>query len=235
MAAEYLDALDRIEQRALPMQLSVKLTQLGLDVSRDTCIEQLSRITARAAETGNFVCIDMESSPYVDSTLEVFRAIRREHDNVGICLQAYLYRTANDLEALLPLAPTIRLVKGAYNEPPQIAYPRKQDVDQNFFRIAQRLLSDEARPGSVPHAFGTHDPRLIMRIQDYAAGAGIANDAYEIQMLYGIRRDDQDRLAARGYAVRTLISYGRHWFPWYMRRLAERPANLLFVAKSVIR
>jgi proline dehydrogenase len=234
VADEYLDVLDRIEQRGLPMQLSVKLTQLGLDVSRDICIDQLTRIAARAGASGNYVCIDMEASPYVESTLEVFRAVHGAHTNIGICLQAYLYRTADDLEALLPLEAPIRLVKGAYNEPPQRAYPAKRDVDANYFKLAQRLLT-RSRPGAEPHAFGTHDPRLITRIQDFAAGAGVPNDAYEIQMLYGIRRDDQYRLAARGYVVRTLISYGRHWFPWYMRRLAERPANLWFVAKSMFR
>jgi proline dehydrogenase len=234
VADEYLDVLDRIEQRDLPMQLSIKLTQLGLDVSRDVCIEQLSRIVARASAAGNYVCIDMEASTYVDSTLDVFRAVHGSRTNVGICLQAYLYRTAHDLEALLRLNAPIRLVKGAYNEPPRIAYPAKRDVDENFFKLAQRLLS-HGPPGTVPHAFGTHDPHLIMRIQDFAAGMGLPNDAYEIQMLYGIRREDQYRLAAAGYGVRTLISYGQHWFPWYMRRLAERPANLLFVAKSLFR
>jgi proline dehydrogenase len=234
VADEYLDVLDRIEQRDLPMQLSVKLTQVGLDVSRDVCMEQLTRIAARAGAGGNYVCIDMEASPYVDATLAVFRAVHGEHPNLGICLQAYLYRTADDLEALLPLEAPIRLVKGAYNEPPQLAYPAKRDVDANFFKLARRLLT-RGRPGAAPHAFGTHDPRLITRIQDFAAGAGVPTDAYELQMLYGIRRDDQYRLAARGYVVRTLISYGRHWFPWYMRRLAERPANLLFVAKSLFR
>lgn len=234
VADQYLHVLGSIEQRGLPMQLSLKLTQLGLDVSRDLCVELLMRIAARAEAAGNYVCIDMEASSYVDSTLEVFRAVHSAHANVGICLQAYLYRTADDLEALLPLEAPIRLVKGAYNEPPQFAYPGRRDVDENFFKLAQRLLS-RGLPGTVPHAFGTHDPRLILRIQDFAAGRGLPNDAYEIQMLYGIRREDQYGLAAGGYAVRTLISYGRHWFPWYMRRLAERPANLLFLARSLLR
>ena len=234
VAREYLELLDRIERRGLPMQLSVKLTQLGLDVNRDVCVELLTRVAARAKAVRNHVCIDMEASSYVDATLEVFRAVHSVHSNVGVCLQAYLFRTADDLEALLPLQAPIRLVKGAYREPPHVAFPSKRDVDENFFKLAQRLLCED-RPGTVPHGFGTHDARLITRIQDFAAGRGLPNDAYEIQMLYGIRREDQYRLAARGYAVRTLISYGRHWFPWYMRRLAERPANLLFVAKSLFR
>jgi proline dehydrogenase len=233
VTSRYLQALDRVAQRYLPTQLSVKLTQLGLDISQDLCIEQLAAIAGRAAALHNGVCIDMEGSAYTDATLQVYRRLRPEHPNLGVCLQAYLYRTADDLEALLPLSPTIRLVKGAYSEPPQIAYPGKADVDANYFRLAKRLLTDEARAGGAIHAFGTHDLKLITRIRDYADGAGLPRDAYEIQMLYGIRREELLRLAGSGVAVRTLISYGSAWFPWYMRRLAERPANLWFVARSV--
>jgi proline dehydrogenase len=228
---EYVTALDRIAQHGIDMQLSVKLTQLGLDVGEDLCVEQLASLTARAAELGNTVCIDMEGSGYTDSTLSVFRRLRPDHPNLGICLQAYLYRTADDLEGLLPMEPLVRLVKGAYNEPARIAYADKADVDANYFALAKRLLAEDARHGA-PAAFGTHDQRLITRIRDFAEGAGVPAEAFEIQMLYGIRRDDQERLAAAGCSVRTLISYGSAWFPWYMRRLAERPANLWFVARS---
>jgi proline dehydrogenase len=231
VTAQYIDALERVARRSLTTQLSVKLTQLGLDIDRDLCAEQLAVLAGRAAELGNFVCIDMEGSAFTDATLDIYRRLRPGHPSLGICLQAYLYRTAADLEELLPLAPTIRLVKGAYNEPPEIAYPAKHDVDANYFRLAKRLLADDARRGAVP-AFGTHDLRLITRIRDFAEGADIPADAYEIQMLYGIRQDALRRLAAEGCGVRTLISYGTAWFPWYMRRLAERPANLWFVVRS---
>lgn len=234
VAQHYVDALERIERRGLRTQLSVKLTQLGLDISRDLCAEQLAAVVERAAALGNFVCIDMEGSSYVDATLDLFRSVRPDHPNVGICLQAYLYRTAEDLESLLPLSPTVRLVKGAYNEPPRIAFPKKADVDANYFKLAKRLLAEDARPEGVTPAFGTHDLQLVTRIRDFAEGAGIAKSAYEIQMLYGIRREEQLRLAAGGNVMRTLISYGGAWFPWYMRRLAERPANLWFVARSVL-
>jgi proline dehydrogenase len=234
VAQHYVDALQRIERRGLETQLSVKLTQLGLDISRDLCTEQLIAVLKQAAAHGNFVCIDMESSSYVDATLEIFRSVRAEHSNLGVCLQAYLYRTAEDLESLVPLSATIRLVKGAYNEPPRIAFPKKADVDANYFKLAKRLLAEDARPEGVYPAFGTHDLGLVTRIRDFAEGAGIAKSAYEIQMLYGIRREEQLRLAADGNVMRTLISYGDAWFPWYMRRLAERPANLWFVARSVV-
>jgi proline dehydrogenase len=234
VAQQYSDALDAIERGRLSTQLSVKLTQLGLDISRELCEEQLAGISERAAALGNFVWIDMEGSAYLDATLDLFRSVRPAHPNVGICLQAYLYRTADDLESLLPLAPSVRLVKGAYNEPPQIAFPRKADVDANYFALAKRLLADDARAEGVTPAFGTHDLHLVARIREFAAEAGIAKSDYEIQMLYGIRREEQLQLAADGAVMRTLISYGKAWFPWYMRRLAERPANLWFVARSLV-
>ncbi len=234
VAQHYVDALERIERRGLRTQLSVKLTQLGLDIGRDLCAEQLATVVERAAALGNFVCIDMEGSSYLDATLDIFRTVRPNHPNVGICLQAYLYRTAEDLESLLTLSPSVRLVKGAYNEPPRLDFPKKADVDANYFELAKRLLAEDARPEGVTPAFGTHDLQLVTRVRDFAEGAGIAKSAYEIQMLYGIRREEQLRLAADGNVMRTLISYGGAWFPWYMRRLAERPANLWFVARSVL-
>jgi proline dehydrogenase len=216
----------------LGAHISVKLTHLGLDLSRDLCLEQLTSLVTRAAQAGTFVSIDMESSAYVDPTLELYRTVRSAHSNVGVCLQAYLYRTPDDLDSLLPLGATIRLVKGAYHEPPNLAFPRKRDVDRRYFELAQRLLAYQPRP-SQPHAFGTHDTALIERICTHARLSGIPNRAFELQMLYGIRTADQLRLAQAGYAMRVLISYGSYWFPWYMRRLAERPANVWFVVKSV--
>jgi proline dehydrogenase len=150
---------------------------------------------------------------------------------VGVCLQAYLYRTPDDLTSLSALNPTIRLVKGAYQEPPSIAFPKKQDVDQRYFELAQRLMTGPKPP--QPHGFGTHDVHLINRLCARARSGNIPNTGFEIQMLYGIRASDQARLAAAGYTVRVLISYGSYWFPWYMRRLAERPANVWFVVKSM--
>jgi proline dehydrogenase len=234
MTAHYLDAYKRIRRPGLPTEISVKPSQMGLDVGKDVCAAQLQALAARADASGSFLWIDMEATPYVDATLKLFRNLRSRHANVGVCLQSYLYRTAEDLEQLLPLAPAIRLVKGAYNEPPNLAFPRKRDVDENFMRLAKRMLSAEARDLGVRAGFGTHDMQLIDRIRDFAEGAGIPKDAYEIQMLYGIRRNEQIRLTAEGQSVRVLVSYGSAWFPWYMRRLAERPANLWFVVRSIV-
>lgn len=227
----YTGVLDRIQALKLRAHVSVKPTQLGLDVSQDLCLEQLTTLATQAARVGTFVSIDMEGSDYVDRTLELYRKVRPTHANVGLCLQAYLYRTPDDLTSLLPLNPTIRLVKGAYKEAPSIAFPRKQDVDQRYFELAQRLLTGPQPP--QPHGFGTHDVQLIDRICARARSGGISSSAFEIQMLYGIRSHDQTRLAAAGYTVRVLISYGSFWFPWYMRRLAERPANVWFVVRSM--
>lgn len=233
VTAHYLEVLDRIERSAIPAHLSLKPTQLGYDVDPDVCAAQLERLVSRADEIGSFVWIDMEASPYVDGTLGLYRQLRASHDNVGVCLQSYLYRTAEDLEGLLSERATIRLVKGAYNEPPSIAFPRKHDVDANYMKLAKRLLSAVPTSERVRHGFGTHDMHLVARIRDFAEGAGIPRDAFEIQMLYGIRQHDQIRLSAEGASVRVLISYGTAWFPWYMRRLAERPANLGFVLRTM--
>jgi proline dehydrogenase len=185
----YVGALGRIREAGLPTELSVKPTHLGLDVSRDLCSAQLHTLLEAASGTGNFVWVDMESSRYVDATLELYRELRSHYHNVGICLQSYLYRTVEDLASLVPLGAAIRLVKGAYMEPPDTAFPRKSDVDENFVRIAKRLLGEEARACGVRVGFGTHDVAVITRIRDFAEGAGVPKDAYEVQMLYGIRRD----------------------------------------------
>lgn len=228
----YLEVLDRITERRLPAQLSVKLTHLGLDLDRDICAAQLSALVSRADAAGNFVWIDMESSEYTDVTLDLFREMRRRSPNVGVCLQAYLHRTPRDLEELLPLKPSIRLVKGAYNEPPEIAVSNKRKVAQRYVELARQLL-DNLSSQYHPPAFGTHDMRLVDWVRNYARSRSVAPDCYEVQMLYGIRAEDQRRLAAEGLRVRVLISYGTAWFAWYMRRLAERPANMWLVARSM--
>ncbi len=175
----------------------------------------------------------MESTAYCDATLDLYRVLRAEHTNVGICLQSYLYRTDADLEQVLALSPMVRLVKGAYKEPAELAYPKKSDVDESFLRLAGELLA-AAREGTARIAFGTHDADMILEINRRAADMGCPRESYEIQMLYGIQRDLQARLADSGYRMRVLISYGAYWFPWYMRRLAERPANVGFVLRSML-
>jgi proline dehydrogenase len=229
----YLELLDRIEAVRLDAQVSVKLTQLGLDLGRDACSEHLAELAGRAQAHGTFLWIDMESSKYVDATLDVYRRVKVRTPRLGVCLQAYLHRTAADVESLLPLAPAIRLVKGAYREPPDVAFPKKADVDENYLRLAERLL----RPGLPPGTFlgiGTHDERIVTRLQALVTERRLNADAFEFEMLYGIQRQLQARLVREGAPLRVLISYGEFWFPWYMRRLAERPANVLFVLKSML-
>jgi proline dehydrogenase len=229
----YLDVLDRAAARGLDGQISVKPTQLGLDLDRDMCRRNLNRLVDRAGERDNFVWIDMESSPYVDPTLDLFRGARARSPRVGVALQAYLFRTAADVEALLPLGSAIRLVKGAYLEPPSIAYPRKADVDENFYRLACRLLSEAAqRAGGLLHV-ATHDGRLVDRLKTFIWQQKVPKTAYEYAMLYGIQRPLQQRLVQGGEPLRVLIAYGEYWFPWYMRRLAERPANVGFVVRNI--
>jgi proline dehydrogenase len=235
VAAHYLDALARIRATSVAAEISVKPTQLGLDIEPQRCLAHLRALAGRAAALGNFVWIDMEQSRYVDATLDLTRRVRAEHANVGVCLQAYLFRTAQDVERLLPTGAGIRLVKGAYREPPAIAFPRKRDVDANYLTLVHRLLADDARKAGVRAVFGTHDPRLLRAIVDHTAALGLPARAAEFHLLYGIQRAQQQRLAQAGHTVRVLVSYGSYWFPWYMRRLAERPANVLFVAKSLVR
>jgi len=229
----YLRVLGQVRARRLPVQLSIKLTHLGLEVDRAACEQALHALVARAKQSGSFLWIDMEESRYVDVTLALFRGARAEHDNVGVCLQSYLRRTPDDVVALLPLGPAIRLVKGAYNEPASIAFPRKRDVDGCYVMLADRLLQEAARGRGRP-VFGTHDLPLIAGIRQRAARHGTPPNAYEIHMLYGIQSAAQRALAADGCVVRVLISYGTAWFAWYMRRLAERPANLWFVVKNLV-
>jgi proline dehydrogenase len=229
----YMDVLERVRQSGLDVEISVKLTQLGLDLSREECEKNLLTLIERVRALSRWIWIDIESTAYTDRTLDIYRRMVAAYPRVGVCIQAYLYRTAADFKTLLPLGAGLRLVKGAYREPPDKAFPKKSDVDENYFKLAQVLLSPEARARGVRAIFGTHDPLLIRRIEELARTAGLPPEDLEFQMLYGIRRQEQERLAKAGYKFRVLISYGDAWFPWYMRRLAERPANILFVVRSV--
>ena len=235
VARHYLDVLDKIQSAGLRAQISVKPTQLGLDLDKQLCFQHLQRLVDRAEARDNFVWIDMESSPYVDPTLDLFRRTRARSTRIGIALQAYLYRTAQDVESLVPLGSAIRLVKGAYLEPASVAYPRKADVDENFYRLSCRLLAEDAQRAGGQLHIATHDARLADRLAAFIDERGVPATAYEYAMLYGIQRPLQQRLVAAGRPLRVLIAYGEYWFPWYMRRLAERPANVWFVVKNIFR
>ena len=229
----YLEVLDQIHQRKLDTHISVKLTELGLDQNPEACYTNVKHLLQEAGALNNFVWIDMEGSNYTGATLSLYKRARAEFPNVGVCLQSYLYRTAEDLQQLLPLSPAIRLVKGAYAEPAGIAFAKKSDTDENFFRLAEVLLRRH-NVNQSQVGIATHDQKLIERIVKVADSLGCAKDAWELQMLFGIRTRDQLRLQQNGLRVRVLISYGASWFPWYMRRLAERPANVLFVLRNLV-
>jgi proline dehydrogenase len=228
----YLWLFDQIHARGLPAQVSVKPTQLGLDLSFAECERNLLALAVKAEETGSTLWLDMEDSSYVDRTLDLYVALRKKHPSTGIALQAYLRRTPGDLSRLMPLEPMIRLVKGAYDEPRGVAFEKKSDTDRAYCELASRML-DGARTAVCVSIFGTHDLALIARIVEQARASGVAKDKYQIHMLYGIRDAAQRRLVAEGHIVKTLVSYGSAWYRWYMRRLAERPANVLFVVKSL--
>ncbi len=229
----YLGVFDQLKASGLTGHVSVKPTQLGLNLSPDACQQHFFTLAAKADATGIDLYVDMEDSSYVDRTLALYRALKPRHPLVGLALQSCLRRTAEDVEALLPLRPRIRLVKGAYLEPAAIAFPDKQDVDRAYFDLGSRMLQAAAKDQCVL-IIGSHDVPLVRRLVDRAREHGATDQQYEIHMLYGIRSDAQRELAAEGRTVKTLISYGAHWFRWYMRRLAERPANILFVAKSLL-
>lgn len=209
---------------------SLKLTQLGLDLGDELARENLRRILDRAAESDTFIRIDMESSEYVDRTLDIFYRLFETYQNVGVVLQACLYRSAQDLERLIVAKARVRLVKGAYLEPASAAFQQKVDVDANFVKLTEMLLADAHYP-----AIATHDPAMIAAAKRFAAGHQIAASSFEFQMLYGIRRDLQTSLVAEGYRMRIYIPYGSHWYPYLMRRMAERPANVMFVLGSIAR
>lgn len=228
---ELLELIDAVVTAGVGRNLSIKLTQLGLDVDKASAVDNLRKILERAEPQGFFVRIDMESSSYTDVTLEIFETLWRQgHRRLGVVLQAALRRSEQDLQRILALGGPVRLVKGAYREPAAVAYPRKADVDAAYARMMHTL----SREGHHP-AFATHDPALIELACDTATRQGLAKDAFEFQMLYGIRRDLQAQLVARGYQVRVYVPFGREWFPYFMRRLGERPANIAWVVRGIRR
>ena len=229
----YLEVLQAIAAKGIRCEPSIKLTQLGLDLGAEPAYANLRALAERSHATGNYLWIDMEQTSYVDVTLELTTRLKAEFPRVGVCLQAYLYRTAKDLEPLIDQGIGVRLVKGAYKEPPDLAYPKKADVDENFFKLSVAMLEGLGRQNGFRPVFGTHDGNLITRIRAHADRAGLAARDVEVHMLYGIQRGEQDRLIKAGAVVRVLIAYGAYWFPWYMRRLAERPANVWFVVRSM--
>ena len=228
----YLWLFDRIAELRLPAQVSVKPTQLGVDLSIGQCERHLLDLAARAEQARSTLWLDMEDSAYVDRTLDLYRTIHEKHPATGVAMQAYLRRTPDDLSMLIPVRPTIRLVKGAYNESARVAFEKKSDTDRAYYDLASGMLG-AARARECTPVFGTHDSALVPRIAERAKTLGVEKTSYEIHMLYGIRDAAQRTLAGEGHTVKTLISYGSAWYPWYMRRLAERPANVLFVVRSL--
>lgn len=214
-------------------EISVKPTQLGLDIDPDATFANLNRLAEAAARVKGFLWIDMEGSAYTDRTLELYNRLHGRHPGVGVCLQAYLYRTAADVFRLLAFKPSIRLVKGAYAEPADRAFPAKRDVDANYLALCSLVLPDVSRK-RVRLVLGTHDITLIERIARFADAVGMDRHQLEVHMLYGIQSKQQVRLAAEGYRVKDLIAYGDAWYAWYLRRLAERPANMWFVARQML-
>jgi proline dehydrogenase len=229
---EYLDVLARIDETGIDSNVSIKLTQFGLEIDPDLAYRNARRIVEDAARRGNFVRVDMEGSNVTQATIDVFKQLRAEFglNDVGIVIQSYLYRTMDDARDLLKIPARIRLCKGAYNEPPEVAYPAKKDVDDNYVRVMQVLLAS-----GVYHGIATHDPKMIDATIEFAQREGIGKEAFEFQMLYGIRRDLQNQLARDGYRVRVYVPYGKHWYPYFMRRLAERPANIWFVLRNMLK
>ena len=232
---EILDLLDAIEAKDTQSGVSVKPTQLGLDLHPALAAENLQRILIRAAAARRFVRIDMESYDYVQPTLDLFEGLWAGYKNVGVVIQSYLYRSDDDVDRLVRLGASVRLVKGAYDEPPEVAYPDKADTDASFLRLMEQLFSDEAQANGVYPAIATHDTALIDWAVEHARRRNIPQDRFEFQMLCGIRTGLQRQLAAEGYRVRAYVPYGEHWYPYFMRRLAERPANVLFLLRNLVR
>jgi proline dehydrogenase len=229
-AETYVAMFDRIAAEKLDGNISLKLTQLGLDLDAGLCEASLLRIADSAAGRRNFVRVDMEGSPYTQRTVDLVRRVRARTDAVGTVIQSYLFRSEKDVRDLIAAGCRVRLVKGAYKEPAEIAFPAKADVDANFVSLMKILL-----PSGIYHAIATHDPRMISATKEFAAAQGIAKDKFEFQMLYGIRTDLQRGLLSEGYRVRVYIPFGTDWYPYFMRRLAERPANLTFFMRNLFR
>ncbi len=229
---EYLRILARIDETGIRSNVSIKLTQFGLDLDPELAYKNARRIVEDSARRRNFVRVDMEGSSVTQATLDIFKRLRGEFglNDVGIVLQSYLRRTYDDAKELLKLPARIRICKGAYMEPPEVAFPDKKDVDDNYIRVMQLLLSS-----GIYHGVATHDPKMISATIDFVQKQGIGKDAFEFQMLYGIRRDLQRQLARDGYNLRIYVPYGKHWYPYFMRRLAERPANIWFVMKNMLK
>jgi proline dehydrogenase len=227
---EYIRVLDEIERNKLDSNVSVKLTQLGLDIDQELCYENARAIVEAAVARQNFVRIDMEDSTKTDATIQIFKRLRQEFDNVGIVVQSYLYRTEADVKDLLQIGARIRLCKGAYKEPETVAFQDKADVDKNYVDVMKILLSS-----GIYHGIATHDEKMIAATRQYAAEKGLTSDRYEFQMLFGIRRDLQEKLVRDGYRMRVYVPYGGSWYPYFMRRLAERPANVWFVLKNMFK
>jgi proline dehydrogenase len=245
-AADIIELLDQIQLSSARANVSVKLTQIGLALDESLCEQNLTKILARAKEHKNFVRIDMEDTPYTDQTLRMFRLMREKgFNNTGIVVQSYLYRTEKDTRELIEIGASFRLVKGAYKEPPELAFPKKSDVDANFDLLTQIMIdaakaanspcvSDDGRIPPIP-GIGSHDPKRLDFARTYAEKVGIPKRAIEFQMLYGIRRDLQEKFINEGYPVRIYVPYGTHWYPYFMRRLAERPANVWFFVSNFLR
>ena len=234
VAEHYLGLLDTIAERGLDGEVSIKLTQLGYDIDRERALHHVQRLAERAAASNKTFWIDMEGSAYVEGTIDLYERLHATHPNTGVCLQAYLRRTAADVQRLLPTDPAIRLVKGAYAEPASIAFQKRHDIDANYAALAVAMLEGIRAGRSVLIGLGTHDVALVEQIAEHAAAMGLDKGAFEVEMLYGIRMGEQRRLAKAGYRVRDLIAYGAAWYPWYMRRLAERPANVIFALRQLL-
>lgn len=226
----YLDAIDLIKRTGTDANISIKLTALGLDVSRDLCLENLRHILERAKDAAIFVCIDMEGSAYTERTIDITLRTHERFEHVGTVVQSYLHRTRKDVEQLIIQGVRVRLVKGAYKEPQSVAFQNKSEIDRNYIALMMMLLAR----GNYP-AIATHDEAIIDATCKYAREHGIGKDAFEFQMLYGIRRDLQEKLVKQGYHMRVYVPYGSQWYPYLMRRMAERPANLMFVVSNVLR
>jgi len=229
---EYLQILSRIDDTGINSNVSIKLTQFGLEIDPELAYKNARQIVEDAARRGNFVRIDMEASNVTQVTIDIFKRLRSEFglNDVGIVLQSYLRRTYDDVQDILKIPARIRICKGAYNEGPEVAFPDKKDVDDNYVRVMKTLLSS-----GVYHGIATHDPKMIEATVDYAQHEGIGKEAFEFQMLYGVRRDLQAQLAQDGYNLRVYVPYGKHWYPYFMRRLAERPANIWFILKNMFK
>ena len=228
----YIVLLDKIKNENLDTEISLKLTQIGFDLSFDKSFELFSSIISKAKIFNNNIFIDMEDSSYVDKTITFYKKIKETYNNVGLCLQAYLYRTLNDLKNIIDINSWIRLVKGAYKESSSVAIQKLAQVNRNYMLLSEYLL-DQIKEKGIRVAFGTHDLIIQEQVKKIAKEVGIQKNQFEFQMLYGIKTSEQYKLAANGFNIRTLISYGKHWYPWYMRRLAERPANIGFVLKNI--